>query len=818
MKKTLIALMALWLYGSIAVSPPSAQALCDGGLTGPKIAGNMDDGWLRAIRQEYNKANPGCQNQEIPVTILLQKGAITGRTHTLATMKSLNLKPTIRLASSGSSTGWARITPTEAQQMAADVSQIISQAGIINPIVYFGNEPNLDAEWGGTADSISFARSFDAFIQAAGSSRSFQIFLPPMATHQAELPFKFMTEVLNRPLSGTETKIGAVIDGAALTLYNDSPTSINVLYQQLRKFYNDGLEHVDLGLDPKKDENRWVFETGWGLNNFFVSEVGPRVGGELLQKICQLRQWKSKMTEFFQNQPITSVQGINTSFFADLDCDGDPDYTYLVVIDAGGEVEVYIPYNEAGDADPLEKWYADKGRADELDPNNCCVAAHEGVTTISGASVVCADFTVSRDTTTETGGTPTPTRTLSPNVRGVTQSLGEIGGQIILEESQFPDFSRFQEVVTQALPRLLPGQLGRNISLPGETKIPLIHFIQGKGDGATGTGRGNSPASEVKVPANLWGRLVGAVRGFCGFLGVGICQPVSNFQFELASAEAPEKSACPAGQAVKPADLPAPTTKQADFSIRGMIERITEIIGDLTRTTEKTAAQVSSAGSLPGEIQNFKFLEGFLPASVNQTIAGGGALSEPFRYDVALSPGEDQIESGQYLGLGPVRAAYCLSVRCANLPTEIDVSSVDPICPSCNPEYYISLDDVPLDTSLCHDDGAGACDYYLCDESRGDVDCLANHQGCGPNQDPVCESERCNPYEWGQRKDYDSCPAGPPYGEFPCNAYCKKQHFNKNDDGGYGHCRYTTEWVCVRPDRVDTGNCAAVCNPACCPN
>lgn len=309
-----------------ACTPPTDYSSCQVSSIGPKIAANTDPANYSQIRQTYNTANPQVKNQQIPVTVIYTTEDLANTSwlnKNLEAMQESGLQPTIRIASSGFGVdGWAQITPEEARIDAQNLNHAFSRTSFSQtPIVYFGNEPNLPAEWGGKADSNSFAQSFASFILAAGESRNFQIYVPPVAGHQGGAELNFLAQILNYKMSNGQT-IAQGADGAALTLYDRDPKALATLYQQLTQFYEQQ-----------------------GVSNFGISELGPLINGRLLQNEEDMDQWKQSMSQVFKDFIANSdlfkdAEFITTSFFLDVDGDGNPDQTLLVIIDAKGNVTI----------------------------------------------------------------------------------------------------------------------------------------------------------------------------------------------------------------------------------------------------------------------------------------------------------------------------------------------------------------------------------------------------------------------------------------------------------------------------------------------
>ncbi|MFC1789898.1 hypothetical protein ACFLZP_00220 [Patescibacteria group bacterium] len=343
----------LWLWAG--TTPQSTYALCDE-LTGPKIAGNTGTNWLEAVRRDYDQTNSNCPNQVIPVTVIWfdqNRGEIG---NILTGMKNRNLWPIIRIASENNGGYWRTITPNVARALATTLVQAVNTSGAIKrPIVYFGNEPNLTEEWGDgntvEARLESYTQSLKAFAeksQALGAP--YDIYLPPMALHQSQ---DLSTEQgWLRSIIIPQVKF--LVQGAALTIYNTSSDAINSDYLSMKSFYQRE-----------------------GIYNLIVSEVGVLKNSGPLQEPCYLTEWKQVMGELFSQQPGTNIlpgaKAVNTSFFEDVDCDGAPDATHLVVIDYEGQVEVKVV---AGDVTvPLEQQLIYENKESRL--YTCCDLRNE---------------------------------------------------------------------------------------------------------------------------------------------------------------------------------------------------------------------------------------------------------------------------------------------------------------------------------------------------------------------------------------------------------------------------------------------------------
>jgi len=469
--------------------------------------------------------------------------------------------------------------------------------------------------------------------------------------------------------------------------------------------------------------------------------------------------------------------------------------------------------------------------------------------TISGPSDISVHFTVTRekDTGKKTEILPLPTPSgvqgTSTNKRNITGQSFE--GEVNLLESKFPNFQIFQKTMSTALQRLLPYSLSQNLILPGDTTVYYRIFAQSKSqpdgdfDPSTKTECHQAPKGKFTIEADKWGRLAGAMRGFCSFLGINVCPAISNFQFQLEEPDYPcdVGSFGPGAQAAEVKN-PPPKTENKNFKVQNafieIIETIEEIISNviarITSTKERKEVQFLHHGELAAghtTVENSEWLYGFLPQEVIQKVEPRDelkALEEGFRYQYSFSPVEANEHQGEYLELRKMRNAY-LMFRCALSPSGSGYAEADPLYKSCNPNDFDEenkrlIKPIPKPPNLlpgCHWDASAGCDYYDCMIGERLADGTICSRSC--DLDPICESDlctinklytkpfledgtycpnkQCHPGECYRihfshpssyyYPDYDLPKNGPPWGPF----------YTKNPD------------VCMRGDGMG-------CNPDCC--
>ena len=150
---------------------------------------------------------------------------------------------------------------------------------------------------------------------------------------------------------------------------------------------------------------------------------------------------------------------------------------------------------------------------------------------------------------------------------------------------------------------------------------------------------------------------------------------------------------------------------------------------------------------------------------------------------------------------------------CTLYPAAINISAVDPLCPSCDPEHW-EYEDPPLDPlpkpadahEFCNWDGFG-CHYY-------DPNYCENHpEIANCSVYTLCEGGRCLATSLPPPGKF-FCSDGPNC-DTSCIGRCHWEFFEPNDAGGYGACYFQNTNVCVRNDWG--GSCDMLCNAACCP-
>ena len=440
-------------------------------------------------------------------------------------------------------------------------------------------------------------------------------------------------------------------------------------------------------------------------------------------------------------------------------------------------------------------------------------------------SPACTDFTFGHTETLEITLTPTPSPE-TPQVLGTRQEPADpISGDINMTQEKMPDFSKAETIYSKALEWLLPQDLkeGLSIKKPQNLISSAKHFVFGKLANDQWGEPKVKPESNIAFPDYL-PDLIGKLRVLGGIFNPGEPAPKS---LSIVIRESRSKISNPFSSAVCPATGQGTaekdnsvTTKSSGFTTASLWTIIENIIGNIFHRSKTTEFKDETATYLPGGRTLIKtvssFAQNFLPEEL--ILRGKNAplkSSSSFNASVLGQSQSTHNPDLRYSALGRAQLEHCLKL-CSLYPAEIDINSVDPLCPStaCDIESYDfqasgNVDDMPLDQQDCVRDQSNACDYQRI--------------GDGPrcDGDPICESGKCYPDMYRQAKDYTDhgCPV--PYAPATdCTdpSVCFKMNLSKNPSGGFGACQYQNQQVCARTDREEVGKCGALCNWACCAN
>ena len=323
---------------------------------------------------------------------------------------------------------------------------------------------------------------------------------------------------------------------------------------------------------------------------------------------------------------------------------------------------------------------------------NCQYQGSQDPIIISGASVVSCDFIQDNSSNREASSSSVP-----HNSQG-------LEGDIHLISSKMSDFKTAQGIMSGALYKLLPQVLAKNVSLLGNATMYFKHSVQGLEEGSrdvfdpdTTIPCNEAPSEKTTLLAQNWGYLVGGVRGLSSFLAPhDPTAPVDRFRFQIADTSYTCTGSFAPGEKVEAIELPETDDRNTSFSILGWINRIINSIKDfIANYTEVKKVKVLTRSRLPAGNAATKLMTGVargsLPGKISEIITPrdeARALMAGFEYSLSFSP---PVETGErpasYFEIKKLRNFYCLDL-CSRLPQDINISNIDPLCPSCDPDDY----------------------------------------------------------------------------------------------------------------------------------
>ena len=237
---------------------------------GTNIAAQNSPDNYKQIRLAYNCANSNdsvAKSSYIPVTVIYDlfflKGDTTTIANNLAAMKQYGLYPIIRVASYTSNGNWIKLVilpggTNDRYIMGQHLADALGKVGGFpqTPIVLFGNEPNLDAEWGGDANANEFREAFIDFTKGmnAAGNNNYLIYFPALSYGVTgnNSPANFLAGFF-----GNNSTFPQKIDGAALNIYGQDFTSVQSQFNSqvaalnsYSNYFNGSLKTVISELGP----------------------------------------------------------------------------------------------------------------------------------------------------------------------------------------------------------------------------------------------------------------------------------------------------------------------------------------------------------------------------------------------------------------------------------------------------------------------------------------------------------------------------------------------------------------------------------------
>ncbi|OGK21173.1 hypothetical protein A2866_00165 [Candidatus Roizmanbacteria bacterium RIFCSPHIGHO2_01_FULL_39_8] len=201
---------------------------------GPHATNHRDAGNLVQTRKFYNcdnAASSEVKSSFIPYTVIYDlfflKGDVNAIKQNLEDLKKYGLYPVIRVASYTNGAGvWIKVGPSDARIMGQNLAAALNQVSGFpkRPIVLFGNEVNLHAEWEGQTNPEEFTQSLAAFMDGMGSG-NFDIYYPALSYGADGNNGLRPADFLSRSF-GSQALAGKKLVGVGLNIYGADNGSI----------------------------------------------------------------------------------------------------------------------------------------------------------------------------------------------------------------------------------------------------------------------------------------------------------------------------------------------------------------------------------------------------------------------------------------------------------------------------------------------------------------------------------------------------------------------------------------------------------------
>ncbi|PIS14473.1 hypothetical protein COT64_02480 [Candidatus Shapirobacteria bacterium CG09_land_8_20_14_0_10_39_12] len=387
-----------------------------------------------------------------------------------------------------------------------------------------------------------------------------------------------------------------------------------------------------------------------------------------------------------------------------------------------------------------------------------------------------------------------------------------ITGEFFVDKVELPDFSTMEQNMTKALKKLLPQELNEQMDIQNKIlSSEAKHFVTGKTAEEKSTS--STKKAKTKITTDLWwSNLLGQTKILCGLFGTCTAPKSMVIQIEDATQSVKDDAdqiACTTIGSETGEKKEETITHEKEFQTTSFFKKLWDAL------TGKNEESSDFFGTTRGQIaggasfQSFSdFQRIFIPQEMMDEweIKTGASIDKT---DFSLTvKGKEKTENASvyYTEMEKEKFKRCITL-CSIYPAGFDISAIDPMCTSCNPNDY-KIDYIDVDKTNCHPIGGEGCDYYSEDTTPR----------C--NGDPICESGKCYHNMYRMNNDYTDrgCPL--PYNASGCTLreICVPMTFKKNPNGGFGPCQYTNSNVCVRSDWKDsgTGMCDYLCNWACC--
>lgn len=306
-------------------------------------------------------------------------------------------------------------------------------------------------------------------------------------------------------------------------------------------------------------------------------------------------------------------------------------------------------------------------------------------------SLFCTDFEI----TGEVSGAP-ETNT----------SFKDISGELWLEKGKQPTFSLMEKRLNSTLPKLLPLSLKETLNIDRTSlKTRGKHFVISQGEEEKELKEEEIPETQLTLPS-WWTTLLGETKILCGLFGT--CEPPKKLTIKVKQPDLEKLSKslnyernahCRITEpviATQPAILHV--KKRFGTKVLAFLKKIIEIIEgkEVTTNVSTVTFEDKSRGYLVGGktiTTQSTFLNNFLPFNLVDPSIQEMPLAGEAKFEIKADAGNLQMtgEGAKKLNFQQqqqTRASYCLQI-CSLYPQNFDITTIDPLCPSCDAQDYV---------------------------------------------------------------------------------------------------------------------------------
>lgn len=326
------------------------------------------------------------------------------------------------------------------------------------------------------------------------------------------------------------------------------------------------------------------------------------------------------------------------------------------------------------------------------------------------SSLFCTDFNVdySKENTEPVSLSSQPENESLPGINDF------VSGTLEIEKDSLgqPDFSLMKSRLENSLPNFLPQKLNEEVEIDAESlQTQARHYLIGEGDACPiDGGETSTPKTDVELPS-WWSNLIAQTKIFGGMFNAVEAPEKLKIKVTLLEEKEEElfnqldnetNTLCNKKDNPVVSENPTTYTTEPNFKSCSLLNRFISYIGgiidNLFQGEQITKDEANLVNKTRGYLlggkdftQQSSFFKDFIPHDINSLIQDS-PLETDVTYNVAgenISINDENAKKMNFQEQNEVRAQYCLQI-CSLYPPDpkFDISTIDPICISCNPKDY----------------------------------------------------------------------------------------------------------------------------------